>query len=141
MGKRGQYLFWQELGLEGHLRPRDCPFASPLAFSICLGFSFPHHRQGNLPILAFHLGIWAWASSELVHGLPPPASAHDREGISSEALTGNCPLVPRQRVAAGRLFSSFISLIWDKVLRTKNPNQKEVRSRSTLVHDANPGKA
>lgn len=76
-------------------------------FPFGLGFSTPGHRQHSHCILALHLGDWAWPSSEL--GLPPLllASAHDREGISFGALTGNYSLAPCQLAAGGE--SSVVS--------------------------------
>lgn len=75
-------------------------------FPLCLGFSAPATDRQPCH-LALYLDGWAWPSSELV---PPPlllASAHDREGISFGALTGNCSLAPRQLAAGGE--SSVVS--------------------------------
>lgn len=61
-----------------------------------------------------------------------PALAHDREGISSEALTGNCPLAPRQLVATGH--SSVVSFpsFGIKFLRTKSERDEATAYTGTL---------
>lgn len=76
-------------------------------------------------MLAFQCGGWAWPRSELVPTVFLSTLAHDREGISFEGLTRNCPLAPRQLVASGH--SSVVSFpsFGIKFLRTKNPNQRE----------------
>lgn len=112
MGKRSQHVHpameWQELGLEGHLGSRDCPFALPLAFPSALGSHPLTTDRATFLSWPFSLAS-GLAMTCLGHALllRPPPPAHDREGISFEALTGNCPPAPRQRVAAGD--SSLVS--------------------------------
>lgn len=123
-------------------RPGRSPWAQRLSIcftsgiSTCLGFSSPHHRQGDLPILAFRLGIWPGHDMPGACSTSPPPP-HDREGISFEALTGNCPPAPHQLVAAGD--SSLVSFpsLGMKFFK----NQKSKPPPTLVLHGTNPGKA
>lgn len=140
MGKRSQHVHpameWQEPDLEGHLGPRDCPFASPLAFPSALG-SHPLTTD-RATFLSWPFGLASGlAMTCLVHALLLGAPAHDREGISFEALTGNHPPAPRQLAAAGdSLLVSFPSLGMKSF-----KNQKSKPPPTLVLHGANPGKA
>lgn len=131
---------WQELGLEGS--PRAARLLQLWHLSPALG-SHPltTHRVASL---SWPLSLVAGPgqSSKLVHAVLLPALAHDREGISFEALTGNCPLAPHQLFAAGHPSVVSFPSFGIQILSTKNPNQKDRRPPPTLApHDANPGKA